>query len=84
MPPLTPLARADAMLVDQHARLSAAEARRYEVRYHRDLRPDAYLHWRLYVYGPGHWCVGSGYAGAFKSATEAHAAGRKWLAEGRT
>lgn len=61
---------------------ASAQPRTYRVEFHPDLRPGFDLHWRLYAYGPGHWCIG-GYA-AFKSETEAHGCGRKWLREGRT
>lgn len=59
-----------------------AAARRYSVRYQRDLRGTG-LDWRLYAYGPGHWCVANGHAGSFRSETEAHSEGRRWVSEGR-
>ena len=59
------------------------QTRRYEVRYQPDLRPDERLHWRLYTYGPGHWCVGSGHAGTFLTKEIAEAYGRAWVATGK-
>jgi hypothetical protein len=59
-----------------------AAARSYRVEYWRDHRRDSRLHWRLYTYGPGAWCVGSGHSGSFASETEAHEYGRGWVATG--
>lgn len=56
--------------------------RTYRVEHHIDHHPGARLHWRLYTYGDGHWCVGNGYAGAFLTEAEADDAGRIWVATG--
>ena len=56
--------------------------RSYAVKEHRDFRPEARgLDWRCYMYGDGHWCTGPQYH-TFRSETEAHAAGRRWVATG--
>lgn len=58
--------------------------RSYRVQYKRDLRREmAGFDWRLYTFGPGHWCVGTGHSGTFQTEAEAHDAGRDWVATGR-
>jgi hypothetical protein len=59
------------------------EPRSYTVTFKRDLRPGWGLDWHLHTAGGGHWCVGGRQAGAFRSETEAHSAGRRWVETGR-
>lgn len=61
----------------------AASPRTYRIEHKRDLRGTG-LDWRLYTYGPGHWCIGEGHSGSFRTDAEAVAAGEDWLATGRS
>lgn len=56
--------------------------RTHRVEHHFDHHPGARLHWRLYTYGSGHWCIANGYAGTFLTEAEADAAGNIWVATG--
>lgn len=53
------------------------------ITYHRDFHPGSDLHWRVYTYGPGHWCLGTGHSGSFRSPAEAVTAGADWIETGR-
>lgn len=63
--------------------LSTPAVRTYRVEYKRDFHPGSALHWRLYTYGPGHWCVGSGHSGTFRTEDDAREAGKLWIISGR-
>lgn len=57
--------------------------RSYRVEHHIDHRPESPFHWRLYTYGPGHWCVSRGHSGSFSTEAEAEQAGAEWVRTGR-
>jgi hypothetical protein len=61
--------------VDMHARS-------FRVEHHRTYNGWG-LDWRLYTYGRGHWCEGTGHSGSFKTEAEARAAGHQWVVTGR-
>lgn len=56
--------------------------RSYRVKHHIDHHPDSCLHWRLYTYGHGNWCIGQGHSGSFSSEHKAHTAGLEWVWSG--
>lgn len=57
-------------------------ARTYHVEY-RYAHNRSGLDWWLFTHGDGHWCVGTGHSGSFRTEAEADAAGREWVATGR-
>lgn len=41
------------------------------------------LHWRIDLYGDGHWCRSDGYAGRVRTEGAANAMAERWIMEGQ-